>query len=173
MPKMHLPKQYWVPIAALLISVGVLISSCSSEPDAETTTNTIEPEIATPITKREDDWRPESPSTSLNKTYHIGMAIRTPEDMQLRFDAWPDEHKILVEPGLVVVFTYDAGPVSWVAPVFINHIPSFSSMMLDSDGNEKGTTRINSDEARIAINSILENDPRMEEIVSRAREFWN
>lgn len=101
------------------------------------------------------------------------MAIRTPEDMQLRFEAWPDKHKILVEPGLVVAFTYDVQGVDWIAPVFINHIPSFSSMTLDRNGNELGTARINSDEARIAINSILEDDLLMEEIVSRTREFWN
>lgn len=31
--------------------------------------------------RRGDDWIPESPSTSINKTYEIGMAIKTPEDM--------------------------------------------------------------------------------------------
>ncbi|NQW20259.1 MAG: hypothetical protein HQ477_05980 [Chloroflexi bacterium] len=64
----------------------------------------------------------------------MGIAIRTPEDMQLRFDAWPEAHKIQVTPELVVIFAYDLQSVDWTAPVFINHIPSFSSLSLDKNG---------------------------------------
>lgn len=93
--------------------------------------------------------------------------------MQLRFDAWPDEHKILVSPGLVVAFAYDAGPISWVAPVFVNHIPSFSTIYLDKYGEITGRQTINSDEAEHAFSALLANEDLMSEIIERAQEFWH
>jgi hypothetical protein len=118
------------------------------------------------------DWMPESPSTSLDKSFYIGMAIRNSEDMQIRFDAWSDEHKILVEPGLAVIFTYDVGAVSWIGPVIVNHIPSFSSVHLDWTYELDDRKNINSPEAEEAISNLLANEELMAEIIKRAHSFW-
>lgn len=125
----------------------------------------------TPIPARIDpvDRQIESPSASPDRTFKFGMAIKTPEDMQIRFDSWPDQYKTQITPDLVVMFAYDIPTVDWAGVVFINHIPSFSSMILDGEGKERGNSHINSEEAELAISALLADEELMREIVEKVR----
>lgn len=62
------------------------------------------------------------------------MSVNTSDDLRAQFENWPDDYKIRVDEDVVILFAYPAPAVDWVGPVFVEHIPSFSSVTIDFDG---------------------------------------
>jgi hypothetical protein len=99
--------------------------------------------------------------------------IHTPEDMQWQYDQWPEEYKLAVDPEgeVVVLFAYPDPLTDWVGRVFINHIPSFSSVALGY-GGEITHEHYGSEEGRARLQAVLEDTALMARIGQRVDEIW-
>jgi hypothetical protein len=99
--------------------------------------------------------------------------IHTPEDMQWQYDEWPEEFKFAVDPEgeVVVLFAYPDPLMDWVGPVFVQHIPSFSSVTLGY-GGEIVHEHYGSEEGRARLRAVLDDAALMARIRQRVDEIW-
>lgn len=93
--------------------------------------------------------------------------VFTAQAMQQRVDCHPDAYKIMITPETTVLFAFPDSHMDWAGPVFIVHIPSVSEAILKTDGTlfQHAYT---SDEARLAIEAVLNDPARMAQIRARA-----
>jgi len=99
--------------------------------------------------------------------------IYTPEDMHWQYDQWPEELKFAVDPEgeVVVLFAYPDPLIDWVGRVFINHIPSFSSVTLGY-GGEIAHEHYGSEEGRARLQTVLDDAALMARIRQRVDAIW-
>src|SRR3990170_4037194 len=61
-------------------------------------------------------------------------SVFTAEDMRARVDCHPKEYKLEITRDTVVLFAF-RGPIDWVGPIFVIHVPSVSEVVLSADGS--------------------------------------
>jgi len=100
--------------------------------------------------------------------------IHTAEDMQWQYDQWPEELKFAVDPEgeVVVLLAYPDPLIDWVGRVFINHIPSFSSVTLGY-GGEIAHEHYGSEEGRARLQAVLDDVELMARIRQRVDGIWS
>ena len=101
--------------------------------------------------------------------YCFPDSVFTTEDMRARVDCHPKEYKLEITKDTVILFAFP-GPVDWVGPIFVIHVPSVSEVVLSTDGSIF-FANYKSSEGRSAIEDVLNNPELMASILERAREI--
>ena len=101
--------------------------------------------------------------------YCFPGSVFTTEDMRARVDCHPKDYKIEITKDTVVLFAFP-GPVDWIGPIFVIHVPSVSEVVLRADGSIFFED-YKSPEARKAIENVLNNPELMASILKRAKQI--
>ena len=88
-----------------------------------------------------------------------------PPDLRAYLNAWPEERKLVIEPDVVVIFTYSHPAVLWDQTASLYHVPSMSRVDLNSNG-KVAITLYRNEEGRQALEQVLTNESRMKIIGS-------
>ena len=101
--------------------------------------------------------------------YCFPDSVFTAEDMRAKVDCHPKDYKLEITRDTVVLFAF-RGPIDWVGPIFVIHVPSVSEVVLSADGSIRFEA-YKSSEGRSAIEDVLNNPELMASILEREKEI--
>lgn len=117
--------------------------------------------------------------------------VHTPEDFQLQYEGWPEEHKFAINDDVNVRFAYPSDFIDWAWFALVAHVPSASTVTFrrpwiilntDSDVTSKESgellwgeelivrTHYETGEGEAHLEAVLADEALMRRILSRAKE---
>jgi hypothetical protein len=102
-----------------------------------------------------------------------GPGVFTPEDVRCYLGSFPQEYVREIDEETAVLFTDPNSLANWVGGAIIYHIPTVSSLVLDTHGDvDPSVSHINNRAALVAYSQLAANLPLVAELKQGVQEIW-